>query len=149
MSAQPHTLILYNTFCNSHSIHRRRFRQKVSIKVVNVYLMYGSVRKSFQRTFLVADEWIDFSPFWCTKHGRVKLTQEQVPKSKECKELCIKLNPKCKAVEWWTKAGGLCFECNKPSLKRPYRDPSDLAHPPHVFIKQQSRGKMKIKKFDC
>ena len=55
----------------------------------------------------------------------------------------MKLNPYCKAVEWWTKAGGLCFECTRPSWMSRYRDASDLANPPHVFI--EKLGKIVIK----
>ncbi|CAH3144671.1 unnamed protein product, partial [Porites lobata] len=80
--------------------------------------------------------WLDFTPSWCTRYGRKKLSKEAVPKSESCMRLCVKLNPYCKAVEWWTKAGGLCFECTRPSWMRRYKDASDLANPPHVFIEK-------------
>ena len=46
-------------------------------------------------------------------------------------------------MEWWTKAGGLCFECIQPSWMRRYKDPSDLATPPHVFIEKLGKIVMK------
>ena len=87
--------------------------------------------------------WLDFTPSWCTRYGRKKLSKEAVLKCDSCMRLCVKLNPYCKAVEWWTNAGGLCFECTRPSWMTQYRDSSDLANPPHVFIEKRGQIVMK------
>ncbi|KAJ7365217.1 hypothetical protein OS493_007869 [Desmophyllum pertusum] len=85
--------------------------------------------------------WTDYTPQWCTKDGRVRLSVK-MPKPEGCQKLCVEMNPKCTAVEWWENAGGLCYECTKPSLRVPYKDPSDLAHPPHVYIMKPMQGKV-------
>ena len=114
-------------------------RTRINFAIVHLPTKYGV----FTQTISFPVTWLDFTPSWCTRYGRKKLSKESVPKSESCMRLCVKLNPYCKAVEWWTKAGGLCFECIQPSWMRRYRDPSDLANPPHVFIEKLGKIVMK------
>ncbi|KAL9966600.1 hypothetical protein ACROYT_G024702 [Oculina patagonica] len=84
--------------------------------------------------------WEEYTPQWCTKSGR-ELLSDRVPIPENCKKLCIKMNPGCRAVEWWERHGGLCFECTNTSMRTVYNDPTDLAHPPHVYIMKNENGR--------
>lgn len=85
--------------------------------------------------------WTVYTPQWCTVKGR-KFLSDEIPEADKCKKLCIEKNPDCKAIEWWQRHGGICFECTDTSMRCPYNDPEDLANPPHVFIMQEERGEL-------
>lgn len=84
--------------------------------------------------------WKDYVPEWCTVKGRAFLSKH-LSNLDECKKLCIMMNPKCNAVEWWQQFGGICYECTKPYLKCPYYNLGSLAYPPHVLIKENKSGR--------
>lgn len=90
--------------------------------------------------FILITAWEDNTPQWCTKSGR-KLLSDKTPQVDNCKKLCIEKNPECRAIEWWERHGGLCFECTNTSLRTVYKDTTDLAHPPHVYIVTNKGGR--------
>lgn len=94
-------------------------------------------------TFTLIAAWKDYSPQWCTKYGR-KMLSTEMPLAESCKKLCIKLNPECRAVEWWERHGGLCFECTNLSKRSIYSDPTDLANPPHVYVREYEKSPGKL-----
>lgn len=85
--------------------------------------------------------WKDYTPEWCTARGRAKLSYA-VPLSEDCKKLCIKRNPECRAFEWWENRGGLCYECTNTSMRTSFENTKDLAYPPHVFIMQEAQSRL-------